>query len=58
MVMSFAGISIPGFWLALLLLVVFAGSLRWVPAGGSGTPQHLVLPAIVLGPPARQSSPA
>lgn len=49
MVISLAGISIPGFWLALLLLVVFAGDLRWLPAGGSGTPQHLVLPAIALG---------
>jgi ABC-type dipeptide/oligopeptide/nickel transport system permease component len=49
MVTSLAGISVPGFWLALLLLVVFAGALRWLPAGGSGTPQHLVLPAIVLG---------
>ena len=49
MVTSLAGISVPGFWLALLLLVIFAGGLRWLPAGGSGTPQHLVLPAIVLG---------
>ncbi len=49
MVTALAGISIPGFWLALLLLVVFAGGLRWLPAGGSGTPLHLVLPAIVLG---------
>jgi peptide/nickel transport system permease protein len=49
MVTALAGISVPGFWLGLLLLVVFAGGLRWLPAGGSGTPLHLVLPAIVLG---------
>jgi peptide/nickel transport system permease protein len=49
MVTSLAGISVPGFWLGLLLLVVFAGGLRWFPAGGSGTPLHLVLPSIVLG---------
>ncbi|HEY1297949.1 MAG TPA: ABC transporter permease [Chloroflexota bacterium] len=49
MVTSLAGISLPGFWLGLLLLVVFAGMLHWLPAGGSGTPQHLILPAIVLG---------
>jgi peptide/nickel transport system permease protein len=49
MVTALAGISIPGFWLGLLLLVIFAGGLRWLPAGGSGTPLHLVLPAIVLG---------
>src|SRR5262249_7861849 len=49
MVTALAGISIPGFWLGLLLLVIFAGWLRWLPAGGSGTPLHLLLPAIVLG---------
>ena len=49
MVTALAGVSVPGFWLGLLLLVVFAGWLRWFPAGGSGTPMHLVLPAIVLG---------
>jgi peptide/nickel transport system permease protein len=49
MVTALAGVSVPGFWLGLLLLVVFAGGLRWFPAGGSGTPMHLVLPAIVLG---------
>jgi ABC-type dipeptide/oligopeptide/nickel transport system permease component len=49
MVTSLAGISLPGFWLGLLLLVIFAGMLHWLPAGGSGTPQHLILPAIVLG---------
>jgi len=49
MVTALAGVSVPGFWLGLLLLVVFAGGLHWLPAGGSGTPLHLVLPAIVLG---------
>jgi peptide/nickel transport system permease protein len=49
MVSALAGVSVPGFWLGLLLLVVFAGGLRWFPAGGSGTPMHLVLPAVVLG---------
>jgi peptide/nickel transport system permease protein len=29
--------------------VVFAGMLHWLPAGGSGTPLHLILPSIVLG---------
>jgi peptide/nickel transport system permease protein len=49
MVTALTGISIPGFWLGLLLLVVFAGMLHWLPAGGSGTPFHLILPSIVLG---------
>jgi ABC-type dipeptide/oligopeptide/nickel transport system permease component len=49
MVVSLAGISIPSFWLGLLLLIIFAGDLGWLPASGSGTPQHLILPTIVLG---------
>lgn len=56
--MAFAGISIPVFWLALLLIVVFAVWLRWLPASGmqtidgSGGPfdslRYLILPVITL----------
>src|SRR5262245_43034206 len=43
------GISLPIFWLGLLMILVFSVRLQWFPAGGSGTLAHLVLPAIVLG---------
>jgi peptide/nickel transport system permease protein len=49
MVLALGGISVPSFWLGLILLQVFAGTLGWLPAGGAGAPQHLVLPAFVLG---------
>lgn len=41
-------ISIPNFWLALLLMLLFAQQLAWFPATGGGSLRHLVLPATVL----------
>jgi peptide/nickel transport system permease protein len=49
LVFAIAGVSMPSFWLALLLIIVFAVNLQWLPAGGYGTWQHLVLPAFTLG---------
>ncbi|MBI4735471.1 MAG: ABC transporter permease [candidate division NC10 bacterium] len=43
------GISMPIFWLGLLLILVFAVRLHWLPSGGAGTLRHLILPAIALG---------
>lgn len=34
---AFAGISIPAFWLGLMLIIVFAVKLNWLPAGGTET---------------------
>jgi peptide/nickel transport system permease protein len=52
MIGALLGVSIPNFWLALMLILVFSLYLDWLPASGRGTPpdlKHLVLPAIVLG---------
>lgn len=46
---SFIGISMPGFWVGLLLLYVFALQLRWFPAISTGSSwQRIVLPAVTL----------
>jgi peptide/nickel transport system permease protein len=44
-----AGQAIPVFWLGIMMVLVFAVQLQWVPPGGYGTWKHLVLPAIALG---------
>ena len=43
------GSSMPVFWSGLLLIVLFAVNLGWLPASGRGTPYHLIMPAIALG---------
>ncbi len=42
------GQSMPSFWLGLLMIQAFALELGWLPTSGSGTPAHLVLPALTL----------
>lgn len=42
-------LSIPGFWLAILLIVLFAEILHLLPTSGFGTWQQMILPAVVLG---------
>ena len=51
-VMSLAtalGVSVPIFWLGLMLMMLFSVSLRWLPSTGAGTPAQLILPALTLG---------
>jgi peptide/nickel transport system permease protein len=43
------GTSIPFFWLAIVLILVFAVQLGWLPSLGTGSPQALILPAVALG---------
>ena len=45
---SLLGISIPSFWFAVMIMLLFALQLRWLPPSGSGTPAHLVMPALTL----------
>jgi len=54
---SLAGISVPGFWLGMILMMIFAYRLPWLPAAGMRTPgggtlvdlaAHMVMPLVVL----------
>ncbi len=45
---SALGVSTPSFWLALMAVMIFSVSLGWLPAFGSGSYRHLVLPAAVM----------
>ena len=46
---AYLGISFPVYWVGLILILVFAVTLRWLPPSGFGRPEYLVLPALALG---------
>ena len=48
MSISVLGFTVPSFVLALVLALIFAVQLRWLPSGGYATPLHLVLPITTL----------
>ncbi|PYN82707.1 MAG: peptide ABC transporter permease [Candidatus Rokuibacteriota bacterium] len=49
MVVALLGVSMPSFWLGLLMIFVFSLHLAWFPATGGGDLLHLVLPSLTLG---------
>ena len=49
MLAALLGQSMPGFWLGLMLMLVFGVVLRLLPISGRQGPKHLILPAITLG---------
>jgi peptide/nickel transport system permease protein len=48
-VLALIGAAMPSYWVAYLLILVFAVRLQLLPVAGRGTWQHLVLPAVTLG---------
>jgi ABC-type dipeptide/oligopeptide/nickel transport system permease component len=49
MAVALLGVSMPSFWLGLLMIVTFSLHLGWFPATGGGDLWHLVLPSVTLG---------
>jgi peptide/nickel transport system permease protein len=48
-VFALLGLSLPSFWVGLVLILFFSVYLGWLPSSGSGTVWHLLLPAFSLG---------
>lgn len=46
---AYLGVSFPVYWVGLLLILVFALTLRWLPPSGSRGLEYLILPALTLG---------
>ncbi|MGZ8397760.1 MAG: ABC transporter permease [Gemmatimonadales bacterium] len=46
---AYLGVSFPVYWVGLILILVFAVHLRWLPPSGSSGLVYLILPAITLG---------
>jgi peptide/nickel transport system permease protein len=49
MLVALGGVSMPTFWLGLVLIMIFAVRLHWFPMAGTGGIEFLILPAFTLG---------
>ena len=48
-VFALFGVSMPNFWLGLMLIIIFSVTLGWLPTGGSNGVKYLILPATTVG---------
>src|SRR5687767_1144288 len=48
-IFALLGLSMPSFWVGLLLILFFSVFLGWLPSSGSGTAWHILMPAFALG---------
>ena len=49
MALSFLGLSIPNFWLGIMLMLLFTSTLHWLPSSGDQGFKSLIMPAITVG---------
>lgn len=54
-IIAVAGISLPVFWIGLILMYIFSLYLKWLPPSGTGDIRFIILPAITLSLPAAAS---
>lgn len=47
--LALIGMAMPSFWMGMLLIILFAVKLDWLPSSGEGTWKHLLMPALTLG---------
>jgi peptide/nickel transport system permease protein len=48
-VFALLGLSMPSFWVGLVMILFFSVYLGWLPSSGAGTPLHVIMPAFALG---------
>lgn len=48
-ILALIGQAMPGFWLGVMMILLFSVKLGWLPTGGRGGLDNLIMPAIVLG---------
>ena len=48
-IFSLLGLSLPSFWVGLVMILFFSVYLGWLPSSGAGTVSHLIMPAFALG---------
>ena len=48
-IFSLLGLSLPSFWVGLVMILFFSVYLGWLPSSGAGTLSHLIMPAFALG---------
>ena len=49
MILALLGLSMPNFWLGLMFILLFSLNLGWLPSGGTGGIEYLIMPAATVG---------